>query len=435
MPSKVLFPMTPRGSCADLAIVSTILALSCFFYVHTTAAKVTAVVLEGRAQVVCGSAFIVVTLAITKAAMLQWHELGSWAVIASVIILIAEPVLFIIAAMHAYHELQMQRHLARQLLAREDSKRYKLLEEGPGGGAGGGRGAYGEMLDEDDPGAMRLSILQVLRTLKPYFWPRQKKGRVHVIFTWVFVAGSKATSVVAPLFIAKATNALSDGRVEEAMYSAGWYGLLLLASKTLKEFQSLVYLGVAQAAFTDLSQDTFEHVHTLSLHWHLGKKLGEVVRVIDRGITACDTLMKYGVLYLVPAIAECITVVVLFFTVFKVWSVGVLVFCCLAAYAVLTYKLTMWRKRFRASMNKKDNRWHDRITDSLVNFETVKCKLERNCPRVDLPACLAHSCARVLLFINSTAPQPLTSNARDTERTSCASLSLSLSAMDDRLHE
>ena len=49
---------------------------------------------------------------------------------------------------------------------------------------------------------------------------------------------------------------------------------------------------VGQAAFVDLSEDTFEHVHTLSLQWHLTKKLGAVVRVIDRGIAGCDTLMK-----------------------------------------------------------------------------------------------------------------------------------------------
>ena len=315
----------------------------------------------------------------TKAAMLDWPSLGTGGTRqVSALTLVLDALLFSLAAFYIRREQQERRRY--MLLAEEAAlggfgkgdKEYKLLEEAAGGGRGGGRGAHGAMLDDDDPDAKRLSILQVLKTLKPYFWPRQTKGRVHVIMTWVFVCGSKATSVVAPLFIAKATNELSSGEIEAAMYSAGWYGLLLLCSKVLKEVQSLVYLGVAQAAFTDLSQDTFEHVHTLSLHWHLGKKLGEVVRVIDRGISACDTLMKYGVLYLVPAMGECITVVVLFFTVFDVWSVGVLVFSCLAAYAVLTYKLTMWRKRFRASMNKKDNRWHDRITDSLVNFETVK---------------------------------------------------------------
>ena len=384
-----MFPMNLHGSVADLAIVSAALAVLSLLYARpggaaAAAAATTSLVKqvesgEAAEQIVCGAAFVVVVLAATKAAMLDWPSLGTGGTRqVSALTLVLDALLFSLAAFYIRREQQERRRY--MLLAEEAAlggfgkgdKEYKLLEEAARGGRGGGRGAHGAMLDDDDPDAKRLSILQVLKTLKPYFWPRQTKGRVHVIMTWVFVCGSKATSVVAPLFIAKATNELSSGEIEAAMYSAGWYGLLLLCSKVLKEFQSLVYLGVAQAAFTDLSQDTFEHVHTLSLHWHLGKKLGEVVRVIDRGISACDTLMKYGVLYLVPAMGECITVVVLFFTVFDVWSVGVLVFSCLAAYAVLTYKLTMWRKRFRASMNKKDNRWHDRITDSLVNFETVK---------------------------------------------------------------
>jgi ABC-type transport system involved in Fe-S cluster assembly fused permease/ATPase subunit len=76
------------------------------------------------------------------------------------------------------------------------------------------------------------------------------------------------------------------------MMNTLYFGLLSFASKVFKELQGLVYLGVKQAAFTDLAEDTFEHVHKLSLNWHLKKKLGEVVRVIDRGISACDTLMQ-----------------------------------------------------------------------------------------------------------------------------------------------
>ena len=79
-----------------------------------------------------------------------------------------------------------------------------------------------------------------------------------------------------------------------------------------------------------------------------------------------------GVLYLGPAIAECASVIILFFAYFKVWALASVVLFSLATYAYMTIKLTLWRKQFRADMNKSDNKWHDRITDSLVNFETVK---------------------------------------------------------------
>mmetsp|Transcript_41361 Transcript_41361/g.93175 ORF Transcript_41361/g.93175 Transcript_41361/m.93175 type:complete len:689 (-) Transcript_41361:41-2107(-) len=224
----------------------------------------------------------------------------------------------------------------------------------------------------DGGGTKGLSSWRVIWTLKPYFWPRQQSGKISVFFTWFFVVTSKASSVIAPFYIAAATNQLVRGEIRQSMLSCISYAALLLASKLLKELQSLVYLGVKQAAFVDLSEDTFEHVHTLSLQWYLSKKLGEVVRVVDRGIAACDTLMTYGVLYLGPAIGECLSVVVVFILYFGVWDIAALVLGGLVLYAWATIQLTIWRKQFRSAMNTSDNKWHDKLTDSLVNFETVK---------------------------------------------------------------
>jgi ABC-type transport system involved in Fe-S cluster assembly fused permease/ATPase subunit len=134
----------------------------------------------------------------------------------------------------------------------------------------------------------------------------------------------------------------------------------------------LVYLKVAQAAFVQLSEDSFKHLHSLSLDWHLIKKLGEVIRSMDRGIAACDSLMKYCFLMLVPAAFECIMVTIIFATYFDCFSLAVAVFFFVFAYVVLTILLTLWRRKFRKQMAKSDNDWHDKCTDSLINFETVK---------------------------------------------------------------
>jgi ABC-type transport system involved in Fe-S cluster assembly fused permease/ATPase subunit len=139
-----------------------------------------------------------------------------------------------------------------------------------------------------------------------------------------------------------------------------------------REGQSLVYLKVAQAAFIQLSETTFVHLHQLSLDWHLQKKLGEVVRSMDRGIDACDTLMKYLFLWLVPALAECLVVCIIFATYFHYAPLAFCVFYFVWIYIVWTILVTLWRKKFRKAVVKSDNEWHDRATDSLINFETVK---------------------------------------------------------------
>ena len=150
------------------------------------------------------------------------------------------------------------------------------------------------------------------------------------------------------------------------------YASIQFAATTLKEFQSLVYLHVAQAAFVELSEASFNHLHSLSLDWHLMKKLGEVIRSMDRGIAACDTLMKYLFLWLVPSIAECLMVTIIFATYFDYFPLAVSVFFFVYTYIFWTILITLWRKKFRKQVAKSDNDWHDRCTDSLINFETVK---------------------------------------------------------------
>jgi len=139
-----------------------------------------------------------------------------------------------------------------------------------------------------------------------------------------------------------------------------------------KECQGLLYLFVAQAAFVELSEVTFEHLHNLSLDWHLQKKLGQTIRSMDRGIGACDSLMRYLFLNLIPATGEMLIVVIIFASYFDYFPLAVAVFAFVFVYALLTILLTLWRKKFRNRVVKRDNEWHDICTDSLINFETVK---------------------------------------------------------------
>jgi ABC-type multidrug transport system fused ATPase/permease subunit len=223
----------------------------------------------------------------------------------------------------------------------------------------------------------KLNKVMLLKILKPYFWPHATAtsaaiNRVRAITTWLCVASAKACSLSSPIYLGKALTALTRSDYELTIRYAVYYALLQLASSTFKECQSLVYLKVAQAAFVQLSEETFQHLLNLSLDWHLIKKLGEVIRSMDRGIAACDSLMKYCFLMLLPAIFECIMVTIIFATYFDCFSLAVAVFFFVFAYVVLTILLTLWRRRFRKQMAKSDNDWHDKCTDSLINFETVK---------------------------------------------------------------
>lgn len=226
----------------------------------------------------------------------------------------------------------------------------------------------------------QLSRAAILTLLKPYFWPDATGpsdqtafwNRIRAIATWICVFGSKACGLVSPLFLGWASTALAHQQYAQAIqYSVG-YAALTFVGSTLKEGQSLVYLKVAQAAFVQLSETAFGHLHSLSLDWHLSKKMGEVLRSMDRGIAACDTLMKYLFLWLIPALIECIVVCIIFATYFQYLPLAITVFYFVFAYIVWTILVTLWRKKFRKALVQSDNEYHDRFTDSMINFETVK---------------------------------------------------------------
>jgi ABC-type transport system involved in Fe-S cluster assembly fused permease/ATPase subunit len=232
----------------------------------------------------------------------------------------------------------------------------------------------------DQPEGTGLSKKAIFTLLKPYFWPDATHNdnstaymnRFRAVATWFCVIGAKACNLSSPLLLGWASTALAHQDYASTIKYVISYSIVQWTGSTLKEGQSLVYLKVAQAAFVQLSETAFGHLHNLSLDWHLKKKLGEVLRSMDRGIAACDTLMKYLFLWLIPAVIECLVVCVIFATYFQFLPLAISVFYFVFVYIVWTIVLTLWRKKFRKALVKSDNEWHDRFTDSLINFETVK---------------------------------------------------------------
>jgi hypothetical protein len=222
-----------------------------------------------------------------------------------------------------------------------------------------------------------LSRHAIFTLLQPYFWPNATDctalwNRIRAILTWVCVILSKVSNVISPILLGNSSTALAHGQYQKCMAFAIAYCSVTFFGSVFKEGQSLIYLKVAQAAFVQLCEFTFWHLHTLSLDWHLKKKLGEVIRSMDRGIGACDTLMRYLFLWLVPAMLECLVVCIIFAFYFAYWPLAISVFYFVFAYVVWTILVTVWRKKFRKAVVMSDNEWHDLCTDSLINFETVK---------------------------------------------------------------
>jgi ABC-type multidrug transport system fused ATPase/permease subunit len=173
------------------------------------------------------------------------------------------------------------------------------------------------VVGEDAPPPKSLTLGQLFTVLRPYFWPYGGTdgyllNRIRAISTYCMISISKTCSVFAPFQLIIATNALVSGDYDAAVAAIVRFCLLKFATSFFKEMQSAMYLKVKQQATIELAELVFTHVHNLSLHWHLSKKTGNTIRVIDRGYEAADRLVTWLFLSLVPALAECFAVCLLF---------------------------------------------------------------------------------------------------------------------------
>lgn len=91
-----------------------------------------------------------------------------------------------------------------------------------------------------------------------------------------------------------------------------------------------------------------------------------------RGVAAANTVVSSLFLSLLPSIGECIAVIVIFYTTFNIAFLSATIFLAISCYTIFTVQITLWRKQFREKSNRHDNDYHDKATDSLINYETVK---------------------------------------------------------------
>ena len=149
------------------------------------------------------------------------------------------------------------------------------------------------------------------------------------------------------------------------------YGFFRLASVGFGELRDIIFAKVAQRALRSLALETFEHIHALSLRYHISRKTGGLSRVIERGVKGVDFLLRFMLFSIIPLIIELTLVSIILFVVFDIWYLAVVV-TTITLYIWFTFTVAEWRVKIRKEMNKQDTEANQKAIDSLLNFETVK---------------------------------------------------------------
>jgi ABC-type transport system involved in Fe-S cluster assembly fused permease/ATPase subunit len=226
----------------------------------------------------------------------------------------------------------------------------------------------------------------VLRGLAPFVWPegrRDLQWRVALAFAVLVLA--KLITVSTPILFKWATDALTlvtapanpANSVSPQAIAVGItmlivaYGVARVLMMGLTQVRDVLFVAVGQNAVRALNKRTFEHLHRLSLRFHLERRTGGLSRVIERGTRGIDLIMRMGVMNLVPTALELLLACGLLFYYFDAIYVVILL-ATIAVYMWFTFWASEKRIAIRREMNESDNDASTKALDSLLNFETVK---------------------------------------------------------------
>ena len=228
-----------------------------------------------------------------------------------------------------------------------------------------------------DPAAPSNS-LRTFSTLLPFLWPAERadlKARVLVAMLSLLLA--KAANVMVPLVLGDAVDQLGNLNHETNLWLGIplsvllAYGIFRLSSLALNELRDALFARVAQHAVRALALKVFEHLHSLSIRFHLSRKTGALNRFIDRGTNSVRFLLSFVAFNVVPTIIELLLVGGILWALFGFIYTAITV-TTIALYVWLTFVITTWRTRIRREMNDAENDIGSRTVDSLLNFETVR---------------------------------------------------------------
>src|SRR5262249_38133566 len=116
---------------------------------------------------------------------------------------------------------------------------------------------------------------------------------------------------------------------------------------------------------------TFVHMHELSLRFHLERKTGGLARVLERGRHGIETIVRMGILQLMPPNRRGVVLTGGSFLQFA-WRYGLATPAVVVLCMSFTCSATGWRIGIRRKMNESDTDANTKAIDSLLNYETVK---------------------------------------------------------------
>ncbi|KAJ3221863.1 Homocysteine S-methyltransferase 1, partial [Clydaea vesicula] len=223
--------------------------------------------------------------------------------------------------------------------------------------------------------------------LAPFLWPKKNSLKLVVLLCFMLLLGERIVNIVVPLAYKYIVDQLAYDPKTFAWLPVLYYVSFRFfqgSNGLLGALRSWFWIPVSQYTSRKISVKMLAHLHDLGLEFHLRRKTGEVLRVMDRGTSSVGSLLSYILFNILPIFFDIFAAIVVFVVMFD-WIFGIIIFMSIFTYIFLTVWITEWRTKFRREMVELDNAYNARYlnllnfsiyyfraVDSLLNFETVK---------------------------------------------------------------
>ncbi|MEN3348854.1 MAG: ATP-binding cassette, subfamily heavy metal transporter, partial [Bradyrhizobium sp.] len=233
--------------------------------------------------------------------------------------------------------------------------------------------------------AEKATLFGTLVHLWPYIWPGDRDDlKMRVVWSMVLLVFAKLATLSVPFTFKWAIDAL-NGTGSAPVAPSDWmlwliaspilmtisYGAVRIIMAVLTQWRDGIFARVAMHAVRRLAYITFVHMHELSLRFHLERKTGGLTRVLERGRSGIETIVRMVILQLIPTIVEVALLAAVLLWQFD-WRYVLAVLLTVVVFMYFTYVATQWRIEIRRNMNESDTEANTKAIDSLLNYETVK---------------------------------------------------------------
>jgi ABC-type transport system involved in Fe-S cluster assembly fused permease/ATPase subunit len=215
----------------------------------------------------------------------------------------------------------------------------------------------------------------VMAILGRHLWPKGERGlRLRVVIALAMLVLAKVVAVYVPLLYKQAVDALGSTAAQAVAVPVVLilaYGAARVLSQAFGEIRDAVFAPVSQRAIRNLALEVFDHLHALSLRYHLERQTGGLSRVIERGTQGMEFLIRFTTFNILPTLLEIALVGGILWSLYD-WRFSAVTLVVIAGYVVFSIMLSEWRIKFVRRMNDADTEANAKAIDSLLNYETVK---------------------------------------------------------------